>query len=224
MSLIDPTVYLSQTKHCISGAFFILFCVLINQSHEAPIFFFPYDSFWTFDKSQILEKIQRGHCLLCLAIAWISLTPQIISLFLLLWLLLFSLHWRQVSQTHNMHLVVSQTQFQDYPERNRLASLGFYFLFLFHLCSSLISFARTGFQTSISEPHAHYTIQGFTNNCFAYQTIHMFSIRRSIVFANSGKVWKFSACAISAKMIQPALAVFDVFGCLWVALGAFGWM
>ena len=32
-------------------------------------------------------------------------------------------------------------------------------------------------------------------------------------------------CSIcSAKMIQPALAVFDVFGCLWVALGAFGWM
>ena len=133
--------------------------------------------------------------MLCLAIPWINLTLQIIIFSVTMAVIVFSPS--KASIVDPQHYVANLVLRLSREEWAGLTWVLMYiFLFLFYLCSSLISFARTGFHTSVSKLHMHYTIQGFTNNGFTYWTIHMFSIRRSVVFANSGKVWKFGAHAM----------------------------
>ena len=47
-----------------------------------------------------------------------------------------------------------------------------------------------GYHYSRSEAQFHYTVQGFGKNRFAQKTIHIFSIRCSIIFPNGSKVWR----------------------------------
>ena len=54
----------------------------------------------------------------------------------------------------------------------------------------LIPFSRGGNHNNKWMWSHHYTLHGFKDNSFAYQTIHAFSSKRSMVFGNGGKVWK----------------------------------
>ena len=54
----------------------------------------------------------------------------------------------------------------------------------------LIPFSRGGNHNNKRTRSRHYTLRGFKDNGFAYQTIHVFSSKRSTVFGNGGKVWK----------------------------------
>ena len=93
--------------------------------------------------------------------------------------------------------------------------LMYIFLFLFYLCLSLISFTKTGFHTSISEPHMHYTIQGFTNNGFAYWTI----VRVSLVALRLGS--EMEPCRRDLTNILLSYLISDSFG---PVLGASAWL
>ena len=72
----------------------------------------------------------------------------------------------------------------------------FSFLFLSFFVTDCI---RTGLHCSKSEAQSHYTLQGFDKDGFAHKTIHIFSIRHSMVFPNGGKVWKSGCCAIQLR-------------------------
>src|ERR1700678_825336 len=75
-------------------------------------------------------------------------------------------------------------------EKAGLVWVLMYVFFSFCFSLLLISCVRTGYHSSPSEARLHYTVRGFDEHGFAHKTIHVFSIRRSIVFPNGGKVWK----------------------------------
>ena len=92
---------------------------------------------------------------------------------------------------HTCRCVAGAILRMSMEEKARLVWILMYvFPFFFCFSSLLTSRIRTGYHTSPSEAVPHYTVQGFDMNGYAHKTIHVFSIRHSILFSNSSKVWK----------------------------------
>jgi len=106
--------------------------------------------------------------------------------------LVFSLSKSRVtSPKHARRCVAAAVSRISAKKRAGLTWVLMYVLLFFDLSSSPIFCIRTGYHCSQSEARPHYTVRGFGKHGFAQKTIHIFSIRRSIVFLNGGKVWKF---------------------------------
>ena len=69
----------------------------------------------------------------------------------------------------------------------------FPFLFLSFFMANCV---RTGLHSSKSETWPHYTLRGFDKDGYAHKTLHIFSIKHSMVFPNGGRIWKLGCCAI----------------------------
>ena len=104
----------------------------------------------------------------------------------------FSLHPSAASRLRNTLVVVSLQRFRGFRPKIKRVSVGSWCT---SFCSSrlslsLISYHRTGYHSSRSEKLLHYTIRGFGKDGYAVKTIHVFSITRSKIFSNGGRIWK----------------------------------
>ena len=70
------------------------------------------------------------------------------------------------------------------------ACLGVNVCFFLDHSSLLISCIKMGYHFSLSEMQPHYTVRGFDRHGFAHITVHIFSLRHSVVFSNGSNVWK----------------------------------
>ena len=72
----------------------------------------------------------------------------------------------------------------------------FSFLFLSFFMADCV---RTGLHSSKSEARPHYTLQGFDKDRYAHKTLHIFSIKHSVVFPNGSRIRKLGCCAIQFR-------------------------